>query len=405
MTKKIGFYLIVMFFLTITSYAQTNGWGIKFNGFVKADYMVDSRQTVAAREGHFLLYPKNEDLDVEGNDINAVPNFNALAIQTRLKGTITAPDVFGAKTIGVIEGAFFGQTDADVNGFRLRHAFVKLSWTNSSLLLGQFWHPMFITDVYPGTVSFNTGVPFQPFSRNPQIRFVQKFSDFSINLTAASQRDFVSSGPNGASSTYLRNALLPILHFGLKYKTKSVVLGGGANYTTLLPRLETANNYKSENKITSFSFMGYAKFVSGNFTWKVEAVKGQNNYDLLMISGYAVSKIDAVTGREEYTNLNTLSFWTEFVYGKEVQYGLFLGYTKNDGTEDAVVGNKFARGYNMDNILRVSPRIVYTVGKTKFATEVEYTASAYGTNDNYLKVSDANSIANIRLLLSAIYSF
>ncbi|MCP5064084.1 MAG: hypothetical protein GY936_16715 [Ignavibacteriae bacterium] len=394
---------ISVFAIAITSFAQTNNWGTDFSGFVKVDYMLDSRQTVAAREGHFLLYPKNESLDVNGEDIYAVPSFNALAIQSRLRGTITAPDIFGAKTVGVIEGAFFGQTNDDVNGFRLRHAFVKLSWKTSSLLFGQSWHPMFITEVFPGTVSFNTGVPFQPFSRNPQIRYVKSFSNFSINLTIASQRDFASTGPSGPSSTYLRNALVPILHFGLKHKTKSFVVGGGANYVSLLPQLVTANNYKSENTITSLSFMSYAKIVAGDFTWKVEAVKGQNNYDLLMISGYAVSKIDPVTGLEEYTNLNTISLWTEFIYGTKIQYALFAGYTQNQGTDNTVVGAKYARGFNMDNVLRVSPRIVYTVGKIKLATEVEYTESAYGTNDNYLKVSDTKSISNIRLLVSVIY--
>jgi len=35
--------------------AEQSEFGIKFNGFVKTDLMYDSRQTVAAREGHFLL--------------------------------------------------------------------------------------------------------------------------------------------------------------------------------------------------------------------------------------------------------------------------------------------------------------------------------------------------------------
>ncbi|MCD4696911.1 MAG: hypothetical protein K8S16_11805, partial [Bacteroidales bacterium] len=135
-------------------------FGIKFSGFVKSDIFYDSRQTVDIREGHFLLYPKNEYLDENGKDINAVSKFNILAIQTRLKGVITGPDAFGAKTSGLIEGAFFGNIGTDINGFRLRHAFVKLSWEKTELLVGQFWHPMFVTSCFPGTVSFNTGVPF-----------------------------------------------------------------------------------------------------------------------------------------------------------------------------------------------------------------------------------------------------
>ena len=96
-----------------------------------------------------------------------------LSVQTRLVGKITGPDAFGAKTSGYIEAEFFGTSDADVNGFRLRHAYVKLNWTTTELLIGQFWHPMFITESFPEVVSFNTGAPFQPFNRSPQIRVTQ----------------------------------------------------------------------------------------------------------------------------------------------------------------------------------------------------------------------------------------
>ena len=65
-------------------------------------------------------------------DINAKSGFNILSIQSRLTGKITGPDAFGAKTSGQLEGEFFGTADSDVNGFRLRHAFVKLDWENTS---------------------------------------------------------------------------------------------------------------------------------------------------------------------------------------------------------------------------------------------------------------------------------
>ncbi|MCB0316360.1 MAG: hypothetical protein KDH84_24420, partial [Calditrichaeota bacterium] len=104
-----------------------------------------------------------------------------------------APDAFGAKASGVIEGAFFGHTNDDINGFRLRHAFVKLAWEKTALYFGQYWHPMFVTAVFPGVVSFNTGVPFQPFSRNPQFRLEQTMSSSAKFIVALlSQRDFAS---------------------------------------------------------------------------------------------------------------------------------------------------------------------------------------------------------------------
>jgi hypothetical protein len=404
---KSAFILFFVFLLLYTpnTFSQENKWGISFNGFVKTDYMFDSRQVVAARENHFLLYPKNEFLDAEGKDINAEPNFNILSIQTRLTGKIAGPDAFGAKTSGVVEGAFFGHSNSDVNGFRLRHAFVKLSWTNSSLLLGQYWHPMFITEVFPGVISFNTGVPFQPFSRNPQIRFEQKFSDVALILTAASQRDFASTGPAGVTSEYLQDAVIPILNLGLKYKSGNVIFGAGGNYMSLRPRLATDSLYLTDKCINSISFQAYFKYFSGAFSWKFEGVLGQNNYDLLMLGGYAVKSVDARTGREEYTNVKNLTFWTDLQYGKDLVLGLFAGYTKNQGAEDKVVGKAYARGTEIETVIRVSPRVQYTIGKTRFAAEVEYTAAAYGTPDEKLVVSNTKTVSNIRLLFAAFYLF
>ena len=153
-------------------------------------------------------------MDKNGDDINAASSFNMLSIQTRLMGKITGPEAFGAKTSGLIEGEFFGTSDGDTNGFRLRHGYVKLNWATSELIIGQFWHPMFITESFPEVVSFNTGVPFQPFNRSPQIRFTQQFGAWSVAATALAQRDFLSNGPDGASSTYARNAAVP--EFNLK---------------------------------------------------------------------------------------------------------------------------------------------------------------------------------------------
>lgn len=172
-------------------------------------YTTPVKQSVWEKD--IFLYPANEALDKNKSDINAAPNFNILSIQTRLIGRITGPDAFDAKTSGIIEGEFFGTSDGDANGFRLRHAYLKLDWERTSLLVGQTWHPMFVVEVFPGVVSFNTGAPFQPFTRNPQIRLTKSFDQLKLIAVAASQRDFQSFGPDASnrsvqSSAYLRFA-------------------------------------------------------------------------------------------------------------------------------------------------------------------------------------------------------
>jgi hypothetical protein len=192
--------LLVICLLAIATACAQPDFGITFSGFVKTDLMYDTRQTVALREGHFLLYPAPAAYDTAGRDINAESNFNILSIQSRVAGKITAPDAFGAKISGLLEGEFFGTSDGDVSGFRLRHAFVKMDWEKSSLLVGQFWHPMFVVEMFPGVVSFNTGVPFQPFSRNPQVRFTHTMGPVKLIAAAMAQRDFQSNGPAGYST-------------------------------------------------------------------------------------------------------------------------------------------------------------------------------------------------------------
>jgi hypothetical protein len=171
--------LLISAALALPATGQTqkpsSSFGISFSGYVKTDIFYDSRQTVDIREGHFLLYPKGPLDDLDGRDINRRAGLNILSIQTRLAGKITGPDALGAKTSAYVEGEFFGVSDADTNGFRLRHAYLKLNWTSSALLIGQYWHPMFIVEDYPDVVSFNTGAPFQPFNRSPQIRYTRTF--------------------------------------------------------------------------------------------------------------------------------------------------------------------------------------------------------------------------------------
>ena len=157
MKKYFTCLIIILLPLSGFSQSKMKEFGIKFSGYVKNDIIYDSRQTIAPREGHFMLYPAAPDLDRFGKDANASPNFNMLAIQTRLHGDITGPDAFGAKTSGVIEGDFFAQANDNINLFRLRHAFVKLDWTHLEVIGGQTWNPLFVTSCFPGTVSRNRG--------------------------------------------------------------------------------------------------------------------------------------------------------------------------------------------------------------------------------------------------------
>jgi len=412
--KKGLILLVFSVILASTTIAQDNkAFGIKFSGFVKTDIFWDTRQTVSAREGHFLLYPMNEDLDADGNDINAKANFNMLSIQTRLRGTITGPDAFGAKTSGVIEGAFFGHSNGDINGFRLRHAFVKLQWTKTSLLVGQYWHPMFVTACFPGVISFNTGAPFQPFSRDPQIRLTQNLGKFNLILTAMSELDFVSTGPDGPSEKYVRNSAIPTFNFRVEYhninkeKKTEFLVGVGINYKTLLPRLSTDSNYKTSETATSLSEMVYLKLKFPKWTFKLEGVYAEDPFELLMIGGYGVESItDPMKDYVTYAPVRTASGWLDIhSNGKTWQVGLLAGYAKNMGASKDFQGPTYQRGSNIAYLYRIAPRFIYNSGRVRIAPEIEYTVAGYGSTilaDG--TVEDIKEVGNVRFLLG-VYLF
>jgi hypothetical protein len=419
--KKLIFFIIMAAPLLLKAQDE-NKFGIKFTGFVKSDIFYDSRQVETIREGHFLLYPLNVSYDKDSADANAASSFNILSIQSRLTGNITGPDALGAKTSGMIEAEFFGTSNADINGFRLRHAYVKLNWKSTELLFGQTWHPMFMTNCYPEVVSFNTGAPFQPFARNPQIRVTQKFGNFNLLAALLAQRDFASNGTLGASSTYLRNAATPDMQLQFFFRKTNedmqteFIAGIGGGYKTIKPRLMTSKSYKTNQKIGSMSGQAYVKLKFKPVTWKVEGVYGQNMYDVSMLGGYAYRYTDdsiiLATDDFAYTTINVLSVWSELMTnGKKWQFGIFGGYTKNLGSTLNIYAwglpaSYFSRGRDIDNIIRVSPRVVFNAGKLRFALEGEYTSAAYGSSINSLdQVSVTKTVSNIRALLGVYYFF
>jgi hypothetical protein len=410
--KRSLFLILISAFnlLQVISQEVDPSWGIKFSGFIKNDIFYDTRQSTASnglREGHFYLYPDNSVFDINGKDINANPSLHFLSIQTRIREDIKGPDAFGAKTSGVIEAEFFGTSEADLNGFRLRHAYVKLDWPKTTLLSGQFWHPMFIAESFPGTISFNTGAPFTPFSRNPQVKLTQMIGKADVSLTAYGQRDFTSPGPDGNSNRYLRNSHLPGLNLQMRIPAGDIITAWlGFDYKKLRPEIRTALNYETDAAIGSFAVVTNIKIKTSPLNMSIMAVFAQNASDLMMTGGYAVSSIDLLNLIKSYTTINTGSIWMDMsTNGKKTSFGLFTGLSGNLGAGDQIEGAVYGRGTDIKYLFRIAPRIIVTGGKFSFAGEIENTTAAYGTMQSDGKVINADNVSNLRILLSTIYKF
>lgn len=394
---------------------NTANFGIAMYGFVRNDIMYDSRQMVSAREGGFTLYAKDKVLDANGVDINAAPTFTMLAITSRLGGTITGPKAFGAKTSAILEAEFFGNFEGGINEFRLRHAYIKLDWAKTQLAFGQYWHPMFVTDCYPGVIDFNTGAIFQPFNRSPQVRLTQKLdkgNKLSVIMAIIAQRDFASVAPAGYAATDpFRNAAMPNMHVQLQYKDLHFVSGVGIDYKSLRPRLNAGTpNVVSHEMVNSAAFIAYAKVITTPVVFKAEAVIGSNLTDLLMLGGY-MGNVAATGAVETYQPTQVKSYWCDIAgTGKKVVPGIFIGYTTNDGASSnatAAYGRGIAvSGRGIKNIFRASPRVEIFSGKFKVGAEIEYTSTQYGTDGTDSKITGpTDKLNNTRALLTTSLFF
>ena len=85
-----------------------NDYSISWYGFVRTDYIWDTRKSAQVREDQLNLYPTDVSLDGAGNDVNAVGQSNFLSVVSRLGVKVKGPDVWGAKASGTLEGDFFG---------------------------------------------------------------------------------------------------------------------------------------------------------------------------------------------------------------------------------------------------------------------------------------------------------
>ena len=382
-------------------------------GYAKGEFAFDSRQVIAAREGNYIdLASPN----VQGNN---VANFNGWGVESRLGVKVAGPEFFGMKSEALIEAHFFGSSDASINTLALRHAYVKLSSDKVEWLVGQYWHPMFVTNVSPGTYNFNAGSPFQPFNRSPQIRFSTK-GNARFTLAAITERDFTSvvyGGGNAAKSG------LPAFHAQLQFGSDDKLVGGfGANVK--FTRNAGANAKTAHGKtLAAFNVLAYAKAqFTENFAWKIYGNFGQNPSELLQLGSVAY-----YGGKDDLRNSTTLSLWTEFAgkFSDSFEWGVFGGYSQDFGFNENnfkanyvdVLGNlavnsKYAgtatAGLIPGSTWRVSPRVGWKSGNTKLGVELDYTSTTYGNFDNKGKIEKLAKNAtgdNLRVSLSLTQTF
>jgi len=435
-------------------------------GFIRNYFTYDSRECIAGTGDLYFYMPKDENWNKTDDpalreDLNAQSSFRFLSLTTRVGLNIMDYKWRNTEFSGKIEADFFagistisGQTHA-VTGtaqFRLRQAYVALGWDslrmNSKdfarvdLTIGQTWHPMAadLCDV----IALNSGAPFGPFNRSPQVRMDARLGKL-FTLTAAGlwQMQYNSTGPQGQSAEYIAYSKTPEAYLGLSFHHKGWIVRAGADVLSIKPRhlgeaMDADGNtimgtddkplqIKVKDRITTASPFLYLQYKKGDFSFKAKTIFAEAGEHMNMNGGYGVKKVNA-DGSYAYTPTRTSSSWISLVYGGKVgkqedkhpqklQGILFAGYIENLGTKEALatntdgslVGFYYPRVKNMNRMWRLTPTLLYTVGKFQVGLEYDITSVHYGDGKinaaNGLSQNGLHWVTNHRVQLMTKYNF
>lgn len=439
-------------------------------GFIRNYFTYDSRESISGTGDLYNYQPKDENWNqteaqaavsgIAREDMNAQSTFRFLSLTTRVGLNIVGYQWRGTEFGGKIEADFYAglstKTVAAYDGFtgshnvggvaqfRLRQAYLTLGWDSLKmgkdyarvdLLIGQSWHPMAadLCDV----IALNSGAPFGPFNRSPQVRLDARLGKY-FTLTAAGlwQMQYQSTGPNTQSAEYMLYGKTPEAYLGLSVHTKGFLMRAGADVLSIKPRNRslvtdaTGNQvYVSVNdRITTASPFLFLQYKQGDFSIKAKTIFAEAGEHMNMNGGYGV-KAKNDDGSWEYTPTRTSASWVSIVYGGKVgaqedkhpqklQGILFGGYVQNLGTKEALLDSDgdgkadmffYPRANNMNRMWRLSPTLLYTVGKFQVGLEYEITSVQYGKGGvkaaTGLASDDLHWVTNHRVQLMTKYNF
>jgi hypothetical protein len=393
-----------------TAESQKNNFDYNFYGFVRGDIYYNSRSNIEAVDGLFYIYPKDRLNDANGKDLNAKPSSSFYTFTTRLGMNIKGPDIGKVKTSANIESDFGGTTDISFM-LRIRQAYVKLDWQKgSSLILGQTWHPLF-GEVIPNVLNLNTGAPFQPFNRSPQINYQYRNGAVKFTASAIYQLIYTSVGPDGKNEKYLKDGIIPELYVGLDYKKDNFLAGAGVDMISLKPRQQSTHNNKVfsvNERVTAFSYDLHAKYTMDMLQLSGKTMIASNQTHNVMLGGFGVYDINPVTGEQKYTPSRHSTSWLNIVYGQKYQGGIFAGYSKNLGTSESLVSadKMYGSGTNIDQFINLSLHFKYNLPHWNVGIGYTWATASYGDirlSDG--KVKNTHDITNHRVEAIFVYLF
>lgn len=398
---------------TCPGISQKKNFSYQFYGFVRGDLFYNTRANQAPVDGNFYLYPLDHDYDSRGEDINATPNGSFYTFTTRLGIDMQGPKIGKAKSSAKVE-VDFGGFSASTTMLRIRQAYVALDWECTRLLIGQTWHPLF-GSVVPDVLNLSTGAPFQPFNREPQIAFTWRTGRFSLTASALWQLQYMSSGPEGASENYLKNSCVPEIFLGADYRQERWLAGAGVHLISLKPRTSSTvtdasgneQRFKVNERMTTFSCEARLQYQAPAWRFAAKTLLASCLDHTALLGGYGISRIDPVTGEQEYTPMRHSTSWVNLTVGTRWKGHLYAGYTKNLGCSKALVSEeKYGMGLDIDQLCSFNLAFSYNLPHWQIGVEYVPTTAWYGdTNPANGRIINTHSVTNHRILGLVMYYF
>ena len=420
----------------------------KFYGFIRNFFAFDTRESLSGTGNLFYYIPKDQNINEQGDDLNAQGSFRFLALTTRLgvdvSGYKFGNTYFGAK----VEGDFYTglQGSTGTANARMRQAYVTLGWkdlkmagddkASVNLKIGQAWHPM-AADL-PQVFCLESGAPFGPFSRTPQVTMDANLGrHWTLTGSLLWQMQYTSAGPSWdaaqktyvtkKSADYIKYSCTPEAYVGLTYQTAGFLVKAGVDVLSIRPRiqgflrdgsgeLQTDQPVKVNDRITTVSPLLFMQYKYKNFLIKAKTVYGSAGEHMSLNSGY-VKVGENENGSWDYAPLHSSSSWMSISYGSKWKGVLFLGYMKNLGlaheqADGVNAGDIFFsnNGYcNISQMYRINPEVLLTLGKFQLGLEWQYTAVQYGDksklNKFALPTENLHWIANNRVQVMVKFNF
>ncbi|MBP5333667.1 MAG: hypothetical protein J6W94_05935 [Bacteroidales bacterium] len=435
--------------LSLSAYAQETPTKFKLYGFLRNYAVIDTREVNGGTHDLYYYMPKDQDLNSAGEDLNSGLNWKFVSLTTRLGLDFSGYQFDDLKISGKVEADFYSLNGSEsantIAQFRLRQAYMALDrdlddGTKLLVNIGQTWHPMGAD--LPHGICLESGAPFGPFNRSPQVmahwtRGKWTYTGGLLYLSQYLPMDAETAKKSVAPFKYG----FPEIYAGIAYKSGPFVAKFGLDNTLTRPvrkevnvNIADAAEYaRVKSLMEAVSVFAYLQYTKDLFQLKTKVTLAQAGEHLNILSGYGIASENAPKHTIEYTPMEDLTSFVSFQYGKKVQFLGMIGYMKQLGTtkdlkptgisgttpcivnkthlQDGNLWLNTAAATNIQQAFRLTPTVLWNMGKLQIGLEYDYTMAEFGNSDatrnarGLYEAGNTHWIGNHRLLWMTKFNF